>query len=57
MSEFDPEFDSGCSSCDTEHPMSDMYYDPATGEHTCHQAESFDKAMDILKVENPIIQC
>ena len=48
---FDPEFDSGCSTCDTEHPMSEMYYDPDSGEHTCQscrQSDSFDRAMNIF---------
>jgi len=53
---FDPEFDSGCSTCDKEHSMADMYYDPETGEHTCqlcHDSVAFDRAMDMLKPEIP----
>ena len=34
---FDPEFDSGCSTCDKELPMSEMHYDPNVGEHTCQR--------------------
>jgi hypothetical protein len=34
---FDPEFDSGCSTCDTEFPMSEMHYDSDTGDHTCQR--------------------
>ena len=53
MTEFDPEFDSGCSTCDTEHSMADMYYDPNTGDHTCQSCHHFDRAMDVLTDNDP----
>jgi len=35
--EKDPMFYSGCETCNKELLMSEMYYDPTTGDHTCEK--------------------
>jgi len=49
MKEFDPEFDSGCSTCDNEFSMSEMCYDQETGNHTCFDCYLIEIMNDIRK--------